>query len=199
MIRARAGACGLQASELQSLFQLSYGSLLVKHGDSCARERQVDEHILIVERLEGEPSQVAQASADATEGHLGHSLCREAREAVAGAGSQSMSMLRTVSSWVPARTERKWKCSEAPFIGLCGCRLPSCICDSRRLSSCLARPAPVGQQVDLRARVVVSKSHERSHEFREGTGHGDVVLRHARRHRGLLRVHRGVAEHKRPS
>ena len=53
----------------------------------------------------------------------------------------------------------------------------------------------VGQQVDLRARVVVPKSHERSHEFREGARHGDVVLRHARRHRGLLRVHRGVAEH----
>ena len=33
------------------------------------------------------------------------------------------------------------KCSETPFIGLCGyCRLPSCICDSRRLSSCLAAP-----------------------------------------------------------
>ena len=57
----------------------------------------------------------------------------------------------------------------------------------------------VGQQVDLRPRVVVPKSHERSHEFREGARHGDVVLRHARRHRGLLRVHRGVAEHERPS
>ena len=34
-------------------------------------------------------------------------------------------------------------------------------------------------QVDLRARVVVPKSHERSHEFREGARHGDVVLRHA--------------------
>ena len=40
----------------------------------------------------------------------------------------------------PARTERKWKCSEAPFMGLRGfCRLP-CICNSRRLSSCLAAP-----------------------------------------------------------
>ena len=45
----------------------------------------------------------------------------------------------------------------------------------------------VGQQVDLRARVVVPKSHERSHDFREGARYGDVVLR---RHRGLLRVHR---------
>ena len=35
----------------------------------------------------------------------------------------------------------------------------------------------VGQQVDLRARVVVPKSHERSHEFREGARYGDVVLR----------------------
>ena len=57
----------------------------------------------------------------------------------------------------------------------------------------------VGQQVDLRARVVVPEGYERSHQFREGARDGDVVLRHARRHRGLLRVHRGVAEHERPS
>ena len=75
---------------------MSYGSLLVKHGDSCARERhqltgyQVDEHVRhrAVKRLEGEPSQIARTSADATEGHLGHSLCREARdEAVAQVAS----------------------------------------------------------------------------------------------------------------
>ena len=70
--------------------------ILVKHGDSRARERhqligyQVDEHVRhrAVERLEGEPSQVARAGADATEGHLGHSLRREARdEAVAQVAS----------------------------------------------------------------------------------------------------------------
>ena len=75
---------------------MSYGPLLVKHGDSRARERhqligyQVDEHIRhrAVERLEGEPSQVARTSADATEGHLGHSLRREAcDEAVAQVAS----------------------------------------------------------------------------------------------------------------
>ena len=62
--------------------------------------------------LEGEPSQVARASADA-EGHLGHSLCREARdEAVAQA---------------TRKDREEVECSEA---GLCGyCRLPSCICD----------------------------------------------------------------------
>ena len=59
---------------------------LVKHGNARAGERhqlvgyQVDEHVRhrAVERLEGEPSQVARAGADATEGHLGHSLRREA-------------------------------------------------------------------------------------------------------------------------
>ena len=51
----------------------------------------------------------------------------------------------------------------------------------------------------LRARVVVPEGHKRSHQFREGARNGDVVLRHARRHCGLLRVHRRVAEHKRPS
>ena len=48
----------------------------------------------------------------------------------------------------------------------------------------------VGQQVDLG--VVVPKRHKRAHEFREGVRHGDVVLRHAVRDAGLLRVHRGV-------
>ena len=68
MIRAgRNRARTLQASELQRLFRLSYGALLVQHGDSRARERhqlvgyQVDEHVRhrAVERLESEPSQVA--------------------------------------------------------------------------------------------------------------------------------------------
>ena len=73
--------------------------------------------------------------------------------------------------------------SEAPFIGLCGyCRLPSCICDSRRLSSCLAapmgpRPAPGWPASGSWSRVVVPKGHKRAHEFREGARHGDVVLR----------------------
>ena len=109
----------------------------------------MDEHIRhrAVERLEGEPSQVARTSA---EGHLGHSLRREAcDEAVAQVASA------VDVDVVPARTERKWKCSEAPFIGLCGyCRLPSCICDSRRLSSCLAapmgaEPASLSQKVTI--------------------------------------------------
>ena len=39
---------------------------------------QVDEHIRHRAVKQDEPSQVARASADATEGHLGHSLCREA-------------------------------------------------------------------------------------------------------------------------
>ena len=53
------------------------------------------------------------------------------------------------------------------------------------------RPAPLASKWILEP--------ERSHQFREGARDGDVVLRHARRHRGLLCVHRGVAEHKRPS
>ena len=62
----------------------------------------------------------------------------------------------------PARTERKWKCSEAPFMELCGhCRLPSCVCDSRRLPRCAdsATSCP-------RACVVVPEDHERDHQFR---------------------------------
>ena len=62
----------------------------------------------------------------------------------------------------PARTKRKWKCSEAPFSGYC--RLPSCICNSKRLSSW----ASCGQHVGLRARVVVLEGHERAHQSELG-------------------------------
>ena len=69
----------------------------------------------------------------------------------------------------PARTERN---SEAPFMGLRGgCRLPSCICNSRRLSSCLAAPTGAtscGRHVGLRARVVVLEGHERAHQSELG-------------------------------
>ena len=50
----------------------------------------MDEHVRrrAVERLESEPSQVARAGADTTQRHLGHALCREARdEAVAQVAS----------------------------------------------------------------------------------------------------------------
>ena len=56
-------------------------------------------------------------------------------------------------------------------MGLRGyCRLP-CICNSRRLSSCLAAPmgaTSCGQHVGLRARVVVLEGHERAHQSELG-------------------------------
>ena len=69
----------------------------------------------------------------------------------------------------PTRTERKWKCSEAPFMGLRGYCRPSCI--SRRLSSFLAAPTGAtscGQRVGLQARVVVLEGHERAHQSELG-------------------------------
>ena len=63
MIRARVESTrGLEASELQRLFRLSYGSMLVQHRDSERHQLigyQVDEHVRhrAVERLESEPSQ----------------------------------------------------------------------------------------------------------------------------------------------
>ena len=119
---------------------MSYGPLLVKHGDSCARERhqligyQVNEHVRhrAVERLESEPSQVARTGADATEGHLGHALCREAcDEAVAQVAS-------AVDVDVAHREEVEVLRGSLHRVAYC--RLSSCICDSRRLSSCLAAP-----------------------------------------------------------
>ena len=81
----------------------------------------MDEHIRhrAIERLEGEPSQVARAGADATERHLGHSLRQEARdEAVAQVASAVDVDVAHRVIVGPARTERKWKCSEAPVMGL---------------------------------------------------------------------------------
>ena len=65
---------------------------LVKHGNARAGERhqlvghQMNEQVRhrAVQALEGEPGKVARASADATEGHLGHALGGKAgNEAVA--------------------------------------------------------------------------------------------------------------------
>ena len=90
-----------------------------------------------------------------------------------------------------------WGC-----VGTAGCPAASAIpggCPPASPRRRGPRPARVGQQVDLGARVVLPKGHKRAHEFREGARHGDVVLRHAVRDAGLLRVHRGVAEHQGPS
>ena len=145
--------------------------------------------------------------ADAAEGHLGHALGWEARdEAVAQVARavdvdvahrvvvgpskdrEEVEVLRGSLHWIV-------RVLQAAQLHL---RLHKTILLPRRADGGHVLPR-VGQQVDLRARVVVPKSHERSHEFREGARDGDVVLRHARRHRGLLRVRRGVAEHERPS
>ena len=194
---------------------MSYESLLVKHGDTCARERhqligyQVDEHIRhrAVERLEGEPSQVARTSADATEGHLGHSLRREAGDKAVAQVASAVDVDVAHRVVVGPRKDREEvevlrgflhtvvRVLQAAQLHL---RLQETVFLPGRTDGGHVLPR-VGQQVHLRARVVVPKSHKRSHEFREGARHGDVVLRHARRHRGLLRVHRGEAEHKRPS
>ena len=190
---------------------MSYGPLLVKHGDSRVRERhqligyQVDEHIRhrAVERLEGEPSQVARAGADATEGHLGHSLRREARDEAVAQVASAVDVDVAHRVIVGPREDREEvevlrgslhgvvRVLQAAQLHL---RLQETVFLPGRSDGGHVLPR-VGQQVDLRAHVVVPKSHE----FREGTRHGDVVLRHARRHRGLLRVHRGVAEHQGPS
>ena len=130
---------------------MSYGPLLVKHGDSCARERhqlkgyQVDEHIRhgAVERLESEPSQVARTSADATEGHLGHLLCREARdEAVAQVASAVDVKDREEVEVLRGSLHRVVR-------GTAGCPAAS----ARRLSSCLA--APMGSCAGLASKWIL--------------------------------------------
>ena len=96
---------------------------LVQHRDARAGERhqlvghQVDEQVRhrAVQALEIEPGKVAQAGADTTQWHLGHALRRKA-------GNEAVAQVAHTADVNVAR------------------RLPSCICDSRRLSSCLAAP-----------------------------------------------------------
>ena len=148
------------------------------------------------------PGKVARAGADTTQRHLGHALGGKAgNEAVAQvAHAADVDVAHRVV--VGAREDGEdaprlpsWGCE-----GTAGChlRLQKAVLLPGRADGGHVLPR-VGQQVDLGARVVVPKSHKRAHEFREGARRGDVVLRHAVRDAGLLRVHRGVAEHHGPS
>ena len=72
-------------SEAVSFIKNEAHRALVKHGNARAGERyqlvghQMNEQVRhrAVQALEGEPGKVARASADATEGHLGHALSRQ--------------------------------------------------------------------------------------------------------------------------
>ena len=151
-------------------------------------------------RAVGEPGKVARAGADTAQRHLGHALGGEAgNEAVA-----QVAHAADVDVVVGAREDgEEVEVLRGSLHGYC--RLPSCICDCRRLSSCLAAPMGATSCPGLASKWILEpaslsqKVNKRAHEFREGARHGDVVLRHAVRDAGLLRAHRGVAEHQGPS
>ena len=147
-----------------------------------------------VQALEGE---VTRAGADTTQRHLGHALGGKAGDEAVAQVAHAADV--DVAHRVVVSTRKDGEEMEVLRSSLHGVvrvlqaaqlhlRLPAW---PRRWGP---RPARVGQQVDLGARVVVPKGHKRAHEFREGARHGDVVLRHAVRDAGLLRVRRGVAE-----
>ena len=160
-----------------------------------------------VQALEGEPGKVARASADATQRHLGHALGgkagNEAVAQVAHAADVDVAHRVVVGAREDGEEVEVLRSSlhgvvrvlQAAQLHL---RLQEAVLLPGRADGGHVLPR-VGQQVDLGARVVVPKGHERAHEFCEGARHGDVVLRHAVRDAGLLRVHRGVAEHQGPS
>ena len=170
---------------------------LVKRRDARAGERhqlvghQMNEQVRhrAVQALEGEPAKVARAGADATQRHLGHALGgkagNEAVAQVAHAADVDVAHRVVVLQgslhgvvWVLQAAQLHLRLQEAVL-------LPGCADGGHVLPR-------VGQQVDL-------GGHKRAHEFCEGARHGDVVLRHAVRDAGLLRVRRGVAEHQGPS
>ena len=123
---------------------------LVKHGNARAGERhqlvghQMNEQVRhrAVQALEGEPGKVARAGADTTQRHLGHALGgkagNEAVAQVAHAADVDVAHRVVVST---REDGEEVEVLRGSLHGVGGyCRLPSCICDSRRLSSCLAAP-----------------------------------------------------------
>ena len=150
-----------------------------------------------VQALEGEPGKVARAGADTTQRHLGHALGgKEAVAQVAHAADVDVAHRVVVSTREDGEEVEVLRGSLHGVVWV----LQAAQLHLRLQEAVLLHVLPrVGQQVDLGARVVVPKGHKRAHEFREGARHGDVVLRHAVRDAGLLRVRRGVAEHQGPS
>ena len=67
----------------------------------------------------------------------------------------------------PARTKRKWKCSEAPFIGVARV-LQAAQLHLQLQEAVLLGATFCGQHVGLRARVVVLEGHERAHQSELG-------------------------------
>ena len=67
----------------------------------------------------------------------------------------------------PARTERKWKCSEAPFMVLQAAQLHLQLQEAVLLPAASGATS-CGQHVGLRARVVVLEGHERAHQSELG-------------------------------
>ena len=174
---------------------------LVKHRDARAGERhqlvghQMNEQVrhCAVQALEGEPGKVARVGADTTQRHLGHALGGKAgNEAVAQvARAADVDVAHRVI--VGARKDgEEVEVLRGSLHGVVR------VLQAAQLHLRLHRAdgghvlPRVGQQVDLGTRVVVPKGHNRAHEFREGARHGDVVLRHAVRDAGLLRVQPGT-------
>ena len=168
---------------------------LVKHRDARAGERhqlvghQMNEQVRhrAVQALEGEPGKVARAGA-ATQRHLGHALGGKAgNEAVAQvAHAADVDVAHRVV--VGAREDGEEvevlrgslhgvvRVLQAAQLHL---RIQEAVLLPGRADGGHVLPR-VGQQVDLGARVVVPKGHERAHEFREGEEHAVEGL-HQRR------------------
>ena len=115
-----------------------------------------------VERLESEPSQVARTSADATEGHLGHALCREARDEAVAQVASAVDVDVAHRVVVGPRKDRE----EVEVLRGSLHRVVRVLQLHLRLQETVFLPGRsdgghvlprVGQQVDLRARVVVPK------------------------------------------
>ena len=194
--------------------ELGATQFLVQDGHTRSGERhqlvghQMNEQVRhrAVQALEGEPGKVAR-HADTTQRHLGHALGgkagNEAVAQVAHAADVDVAHRVVVSTRKDGEEVEVLRGSlhgvvrvlQAAQLHL---RLQEAVLLPGRADGGHVLPR-LGQQVDLGARVVVPKGHKRAHEFREGARHGDVVFRHAVRDAGLLRVHRGVAEHQGPS
>ena len=185
--------------------ELGATQFLVQDGHTRSGERhqlvghQMNEQVRhrAVQALEGEPGKVARAGADTTQRHLGHALGgkagNEAVAQVAHAADVDVAHRVVVSTRKDGEEVEVLRGSlhgvvrvlQAAQLHL---RLQEAVLLPGRADGGHVLPR-VGQQVPASL----------SQKFREGARHGDVVLRHAVRDAGLLRVHRGVAEHQGPS
>ena len=157
------------------------------------RDTGMNRSVIVPSRPEGEPGKIARAGADTTQRHLGHALGGKAgNEAVAQGGPRGRCRCCAPCRRRCPRGRRG--SGSAPRLPSWGCEgTAGCPAASETPGGC--PPAWPRRSCPGLASKWILEPASLSQKVSEGARHGDVVLRHAVRDAGLLRVRRGVAEH----